>query len=68
MFMTHPISFSMPLFVRGREKREGWVIDTGEFCLRTHLRANGWRMYGMDSKLKLEDQLKNFGTINKLQD
>ena len=28
-------------------------------------RAKGWIMYGMDSKLKLKDQLKYFRTIKK---
>ena len=28
-------------------------------------RAKGWIMYGMDSKLKSGDQLKNFRTIKK---
>ena len=28
--------------------------------------AKGWIMYGMDSKLKLGDQLKNFRTISKI--
>ena len=30
-----------------------------------HYRAKGWRMYGMDSKLKFGNQLKNFRTIKK---
>ena len=31
-------------------------------CVIT-IRAKGWIMYGMDSKLKLEDQLKNLRKI-----
>ena len=37
-------------------------INTVTICLST-FRAKRWRMYGMDSKLKLGDQLKNFKTI-----
>ena len=36
--MTHPLSFFYPSFLfGGREKRERWVVDTSEFCLRNHL-------------------------------
>ena len=30
---------------------------------REDVRAKGWKKYGLDSKLKLEDQLKNLRTI-----
>ena len=33
--MAHPF----PFFIRSREKGKGWVMDTSELCLRTHLRS-----------------------------
>ena len=47
---------------RERDIREACIT----FMLHSYLaifRAKGWRMYGMDSKLKFGDQLKNFRTI-----
>ena len=44
------------------------ILFLKNICFKKYVmpRAKGWIMYGMDSKLKFEDQLKNFGTIEKV--
>ena len=42
------------------------VIFMLRFLLSVQTKAKGWRMYGIDSKLKLGDQLENFKTILKI--